>query len=56
MPPGTEADGDAAATEAAGMGIPLIPLMPLIIGDGDAAAIDMPPMLLRRASRTWSGV
>ena len=31
-----------------------IPLMLLIIGDGDgdAAAIDMPPMPLRRAART----
>ena len=31
-----------------------IPLMPLVIGDGDGdeAAIDMPPMLLRRAART----
>ena len=42
------------------MGIPLIalPLVLLIIGerDGDAAAIDMPPMPSRRASRTWSGV
>ena len=38
------------------MGIPLIPLMLLIIGDGDAAAIDMPPMPPRSASRTWSGV
>jgi len=38
------------------MGIPLIPFMLLIIGDGDAAAIDMLLMPLRSASRTWSGV
>ena len=41
------------------MGIPLMPPPMLLIigeGDGDAAAIDMPPMPFRRASRTWSGV
>jgi hypothetical protein len=51
-------DGDAAGVlmliegESPGMGMPLM----LPIGDGDAAAIDMPLIPLRRAARTWSGV
>ena len=40
------ADGGAAAEEVADMGMPLMPPMLLIIGDGagDAAAMLMPPM------------
>src|SRR2546421_191784 len=50
-------DGDAAGVlmliegEPLDMGMPLM----LLIGDGDAAAIPMPPMPCRSASRTWSG-